>query len=122
MIRTITLAAFVAAGIALPAAPAFAINSPDYLVARCQGALEFMSSKIVRKEAVRAIGQNARVTVTPFCMGIGPLDFGNAAGLGKTIGANPVLARALARSGFRTGDVTNIQINGDRVTLTVHRE
>ena len=72
-----------------------------------------MSSHTVRKEEVRAIGKNAQVRVQTFCMGIGPIDFGNASGLGKTIGANPVLAAALARRGFRADDVTSISIYGN---------
>jgi len=33
-----------------------------------------------------------------------------------------VLASALARRGFRADDVTNISIDGNHVTLVVHRE
>jgi len=121
VIKSLTIVAL-AATLALPAAPALANNNPPGLVAACQSALEGMSNHIVRKEAVRAIGKGARVTVRTFCMGIGPLDFGNASGLGKTIGANPVLASALARRGFRADDVTNISIDGNHVTLVVHRE
>ncbi|MBN9304495.1 MAG: hypothetical protein BGO82_12700 [Devosia sp. 67-54] len=122
MFRSPAFAALLAAGLVLPAAPALAINSPPHLVAQCESALDMMSHRIVRKETVRAIGPKTRVHVMPFCMGIGPLDFGNASGLGKTIGANPVLAKALARSGFRADDVTNITISGNSVTLYVHRE
>jgi hypothetical protein len=122
MTRSIALAALLAAGLTLPAAPALAINSAPQMVAECESALDLMSHRIVRRETVRAIGPEARVYVQPFCMGVGPLDFGNASGLGKTIGANPVLADALARSGFRADDVTNITISGNSVTLYVHRE
>ena len=122
MLRTLILAGPVAMALALPAAPAFAINSPPGLVAECQSALDGMRYPIVRKESVRALGPETRVHVMPFCMNIGPLDFGNAAGLGKTIGDNPVLVRALSRAGFRADDVTNITIRGNSVTLYVHRE
>ena len=88
----------------------------------CRGALSNMSGTIVRKDTVRALGPSTRVYVMPFCMGVQLNDFGNAAGLGKTIGANPVLAKALARNGFRADEVTNIRINGNSVTLYVHRE
>ena len=120
MTKAIAIAAFIAAT-TLPAAPALAVNSPDYLVARCQSALDGMR-QIVRKEAVRAIGPDARVSVVPFCIGIGPIDFGNAAGLTKVIGDNPVLARALKRTGWRSDDVTSIRINGNSVRLYVHTE
>jgi len=120
MLKTLVISGLVGAALAaaLPA-PAFA-DTP--LEIRCRGALSFMANTIVRKETVRAIGADARVRVSPFCMGVQINDFGNAAGLGKTIGANPVLARALARRGFRSDDVTNITINGDSVTLYVHRD
>ena len=121
MFKSLSIVAL-AAALALPAAPVLANNNPPEVVAGCQSALDAMSSHIVRKEAVRAIGGNARVHVQTFCMGIGPIDFGNASGLGKTIGANPVLAAALARSGYRADDVTNISINGNSVTLVVHLE
>ena len=119
MFKAVAIAALFAA--LLPAAPAFAINSPDYLVAQCQSALDGMNH-IVRKQAVQAIKSGARVSVVPFCIGIGPIDFGNAAGLTKVIGDNPVLAAALRRSGWRSDDVTSIRINGNSVTLYVHTE
>ncbi len=121
MIRTTIAIAGVLAGLSFTATPAFAINSPPALVAACESSLDGMSS-IVRKETVRAIGKGMRITVIPFCMGVGPLDFGNASGLGKTIGANPVLAAALSRNGFRADDVTSIVIVGSWVRLYVHRE
>ena len=58
----------------------------------CRGALSNMSGTIVRKDTVRALGPSTRVYVMPFCMGVQLNDFGIAAGLGKTIGANPVLS------------------------------
>ena len=120
MLKTVLIGSLIGASLAaaLPA-PAQA-ETPIEI--RCRGALSFMGNTIVRKEAVRAVGAKASVHVRPFCMGVQLNDFGNAAGLGKTIGANPVLARALARSGFRTDDVTNIKIDGNSVTLYVHRE
>ncbi len=118
MIRTLTIAALVAAG--LSATPVLAANnSPDALVNACRSSLQ---TTIVRKQAVQAIGKDARVSVIPFCMGVQFMDFGNAAGLGKTIAANPVLARALKRAGWRADDVTSIAINGNYVRLYVHRE
>jgi len=77
---------------------------------------------IVRKQTVAAVGANAHVSVIPFCMGVQFNDFGNAAGLGKTIGANKVLAHALARNGWRADDVTSITIRGNSVQLYVHRD
>ena len=119
MHKAIALAALLVT--ALPVAPAFAINSPDYLVAQCQSALDGMNH-IVRKQAVQAIKPGAHVSVIPFCIGIGPIDFGNAAGLTKVIGDNPVLAKALRRAGWRSDDVTSIRIDGNSVRLYVHTE
>ena len=120
MLKTLAISGLVGATLAaaLPA-PAMA-DTP--LEIRCRGALSAMGNTIVRKEAVRAVGANASVHVRPFCRGVQLNDFGNAAGLGKTIGSNPVLASALARHGFRSDDVTNIRIDGNSVTLYVHRE
>lgn len=118
MFKAITIVAALA--LAVSAAPALA-DSPQYLINGCQSALG-LQPKIVRKEAVSAIGKTARVSVVPFCMGIDFQDFGNAAGLSKTIAANPVLANALARSGFLPSEVTSIVISGDSVQLYVHRD
>ena len=107
--------------IAVPVVPALAANSPPALVAACQSALEGQP-RIVRKEAVRAIGKGAHIYVVPFCIGIQVDQFGNAAGLGKTIGANPVLAAVLKRHGWRADDVTGIVITGNSVRLYVHRD
>ena len=120
MLKALAIAALLATGLALPAAPAVAApKSSEYLAALCRSALQ---TKIVRKEAVRAVGPEAHVRVIPFCVGIQIMDFGNAAGLGKTIGANPVLARALKRAGWLADDVTSIRIDGNSVRLYVHRE
>ena len=120
MLKFVAITAF--AGITLAASlPLRALaDTPAETV--CRGALSNMGNTIVRKDTVRAIGPGARVYVMPFCMGVQLNDFGNAAGLGKTIGANPVLAEALARNGFRADEVTNIRVNGNSVTLYVHRE
>ena len=120
MLKALAIVAAVGA-FALPATPVFAANSPPALVAACRSALDGMRV-IVRKETVRAVGADARVSVIPFCVGIQFDDFGNAAGLGKTIGANKTLARALQRSGWRADDVTSIAINGNNVRLYVHRD
>ncbi len=121
MFKTIAIAAVLGAGFAVPATSGLAANSPDYLVNACRSSLDGMRT-IVRKETVRALGPGTRVSVIPFCMGVQFNDFGNAAGLGKTIGANKVLAAALSRSGWRADDVTSIAINGNYVRLYVHRD
>ena len=113
---TILMGAMLALSLPLPAMA----DTPAETV--CRGALSNMGNTIVRKDTVRALGPGTRVYVMPFCMGVQLNDFGNAAGLGKTIGANPVLAAALARNGFRADEVTHIRINGNSVTLYVHRE
>lgn len=121
MIKALAIAALLGAGVALPATPVLAANSPEYLINACRSSLDGMRT-IVRKQTVQAIGADWHVSVMPFCMGVQYEDFGNAAGLGKTIGANPVLARALARSGFRADDVTSIVVGDKSVTLYVHRD
>ncbi|MEO8757607.1 MAG: hypothetical protein ABI398_07625 [Devosia sp.] len=116
--RIVALAAIV--GLTGPVAPAMADSRDDYLIQICQGILA-RQPHIVRKEAVAAIGPDARVTIHPLCMDIDIQDLGNAAGLGKTIARNPNLAAALARRGWRGDDVTGIVIHGNAVDLYVHR-
>lgn len=114
------LVAVTALGLAaVPATPVFAANSPPYLVDSCRSQLQRMDT-IVRKQTVAAVGPSAHVSVIPFCIGVQVDQFGNAAGLGKTIGANRTLARALARSGYKADDVTSITIRGNSVQLYVH--
>jgi len=120
MLKAFAIVAAIGA-LAMPATPALAANSPEYLVNACRGSLDAMRT-IVRKQTVAAVGANAHVSVIPFCMGVQFNDFGNAAGLGKTIGANKVLAHALARNGWRADDVTSITIRGNSVQLYVHRD
>ena len=114
------LAITAAIGLALPAAPVLADAREDYLAQICRNILA-NQPRIVRKEAVAAIGPGTRVSIHPLCTGIDIQDLGNAAGLGKAIGANPTLREALARRGWRSDDVTGIVINGDSVVLYVHR-
>ena len=114
------LAAIAVIGLALPAAPAMADAREDYLAQICRNVLA-SQPRIVRKESVAAIGPGARVSIHPLCTGIDIQDLGNAAGLGKTIAANPTLRAALAHRGWRGDDVTGIVINGNSVTLYVHR-
>ena len=115
-----TLAVIAAISLALPVAPVLADAREDYLAQICRGVLA-SQPRIVRKEAVAAIGAGAHVSIHPLCMGVDIQDLGNAAGLGKTIAANPTLRAALARRGWRGDDVTGIVINGNSVALYVHR-
>lgn len=117
MLKALILATALAT-LAIPVAPAFA-DSP--VQAACKSALDGQRV-IVRKEAVRAVDRTYRVSVTPFCMGVQINDFGNAAGLGKTIASNPTLAAALSKRGYRADDVTSIAINGKSVRLYIHRD
>lgn len=87
----------------------------------CPDVLEFLP-RIVRKEAVSAVGPSAHVSLHTVCRGVQMTTFGNAGGLGRTIARNPTLAAALARAGWRADDVVGIQIVGDRVDLYVHRD
>lgn len=120
MLKALAVTA-VAAALLAPAAPVLAANSPPFLVSACLSSLNG-KRQIVRKETVRSIDRSWRVHVQPFCLGIQYNDLGNAAGLGKTIGANPVLAAALANRGWRADDVTSIVVSGHSVTLYVHRD
>ena len=115
-----TLAIIAAIGLALPVAPVMADAREDYLAQICRSVLA-SQPRIVRKATVAAIGPDARVSIHPLCTGIDIQDLGNAAGLGKTIAANRTLAHALARSGWRGDDVIGVVINGNSVTLYVHR-
>ena len=119
MLKALAIMAAIGA-VALPATPVFA-DQNDYLAAQCAAVLD-RQPRIVRKEAVRAIGAGAHISIRRLCMGINMFTFGNAAGLGKTIAANPVLAHALARYGLRGDDVTGIVISGNSVALYVHRD
>ena len=106
---------------ALPAVPALASSKMDQLLAEeCRGVLQ-SQPRIVRREQVAALGADSHISITPLCVGIDIQDLGNAAGLGKTIAANPTLVAALSRAGWRADDVLSIVINGQSVQIYVTR-
>jgi hypothetical protein len=115
------LTALAVIGLALPAVPAFASSKLDQLLAsECRSVLE-SQPRIVRREQVQALGPGTHVSIFPLCVGIDVQDLGNAAGLGRTIAANPVLSAALSRAGWRADDVLGIVINGNSAQLYVTR-
>jgi hypothetical protein len=99
-----------------PAATAKVAEEPTM----CANVLNFLP-RIVRREQVAAIQPGTRVVLHAICPGEDLFDLGNAAGLSRTIAANPALADALARHGFRADDVIAIAIRGGAVDLYVHR-
>lgn len=111
-----------ALSVALASLPAMAASSAvSRYEEMCPDVLEFLP-RIVRKEAVSAVGPNAHVSLHTVYRGVQMTTFGNAGGLGRTIARNPTLAAALKRAGWRADDVVGIQITGDRVDLYVHRD
>jgi hypothetical protein len=115
------LVALTVLALALPATSSIAASSAlEEYQRSCANVLNFLP-RIVRKSAVAAIPEDAHVVVHSICRGVPLNDFGNAAGLTRTIAANPALVAELARWGYRPDDVIAIQINGDSVQLYVHR-
>ena len=119
MIKAIAMLAALA--LVIPAAPAFAASNRGDYQASCANVLNFIP-RIVRKETVRAVAPDARVTLHGVCTGVDLFDFGNAGGLGKTIWANPTLRKALSRHGLRADDVVGINVRGNSVDLYIHRQ
>lgn len=119
MIKAIAMVAALA--LTVPAAPVFAASSVSAYQAGCANVLNYIP-RIVRKQTVRAVGPDARVTLHGVCVGVDLFDFGNAGGLGKTIWANPTLHAALARRGLHADDVVGISVRGTSVDLYIHRQ
>ena len=119
MIKAIAMVAALA--LAVPAAPVFAASSLSDYQASCANVFNYIP-RIVRKETVRAVGPDARVTLHGVCVGVDLFDFGNAGGLGKTIWANPTLRSALTRRGLRADDVVGINVRSNSVDLYIHRQ
>jgi hypothetical protein len=111
----------IAALSAFPAAPVLADPSPEVLYQRtCANVLNLLP-RIVRKSEVAAIPNDANIVLHSICTGVELSDFGNAAGLRRSIAANHALSRALARRGYRADDVVALAIYGDTVQVYVHR-
>lgn len=106
---------------AVPAGAAYAqqpLFSPN---GTCSGSVFNFLPRIVRKDAVAAIGPEAHVSVREYCHGLQLNDLGNAAGLARTIANNPTLNAAIRRYGWTPDDVVGINIRGSNVDLYVHR-
>src|SRR4051812_7982843 len=103
---------------ALPALPASAqIFEPSNEYKRTCANVLGLLPRIVRKSEVAAIPDTARVALHSICSGVEMTTFGNAAGLRKTIAANPALSRELAAWGYRPDDVVALAINGNTVQV-----
>lgn len=110
MHRLLPLAALLMGLISVPAAQAEDCKP---------GFIDFLPS--VRKEAVAAVDESYKIGLRIFCVGEDFHDLGNAAGLTRTIAANPYLSTALDEKGARPDDVRFVRIVENRVTLWVHR-
>lgn len=123
MLKPLAIAAAIALVVPLAAtgpATAAPMSFAEQYARMCANMLNFVP-RIVRKEQVAAIKPGTQVVLHSICRGVPLSDFGNAAGLGRTIAANPTLARALARHGWRPDDVIAVAIRGGVVDLYVHR-
>ena len=118
-----TALALAAPAVALtaPAASAQSFNNGNLL--QCPaGFLNFIPT-IVRRDAVAAIKPGTNVSVHQVCRGYELNDFGNAAGLTRTIASNPTLNRALSSWGWRADNVVGINILNDHsVILYVYQD
>jgi hypothetical protein len=119
MVRIFALAA--ALSLAVPAVPAYAQQSMFTPNGTCSAGVFNFLPRIVRKDAVAAIGPEAHVTVREYCHGQQLNDLGNAADLTRTIANNPTLNAAIRRFGWTPDDVVGINIRGNNVDLLVHR-
>ena len=115
MLKPLTLAA-TALALAVPVTastvPAASAHMFGTSSLECPAGIFDFIPRIVRKDAVAAIQPGAHVSVQQICAGFQLNDLGNAAGLTRTIAANPTLSGALARSGWRPDNVVGIQIVG----------
>jgi hypothetical protein len=116
----IVLAALAVIAVAAAPVSTAPMSAVEQYQRMCANVLNFLP-RIVRKEQVAAIRPDTRVVLHSICRGVDLFDFGNAAGLGRTIAANPTLARALSRHGWRPDDVVGIAIRGSVVDLYDHR-
>ncbi len=119
MTRILALA--VALSLAVPAIPAVAQQPMFSPTGTCSGAIFNFLPRIVRKDAVAAIGPDTHVVVHEYCRGLQLNDLGNAAGLTRTIANNPTLRAALDHYGWVPDDVVGINIHDTTVDLYVHR-
>ena len=110
-----------ALSLAVSAAPAHAQQPIFSPVGTCSGSILNVLPRIVRKDAVAAIGPDAHVSLREYCHGLQLNDLGNAAGLTRTIANNPTLNTVIRRYGWTPDDVVGINIRGSNVDLYVHR-
>ena len=120
MLKPIAVVAALALAFPAPPVDAAPISARDQYARMCANVLAFLP-RIVRKAEVAAVKPGTQVVLHSLCRGVDLFDLGNAAGLGRTIAANPTLARALARRGWVPDDVIGINIRGGVVDLYVHR-
>jgi hypothetical protein len=113
----VAAAALALAAPAATASPALAQTFETSGYPKCNAGVLSFIPPIVRREAVAAVKPGAHVSVHQICRGYELNDFGNAAGLTRTIAANPTLARALASWGWRPDNVVGINILNDRSVI-----
>jgi len=88
----VAAAALALAAPAAIASPALAQTFETSGYPKCNAGVLSFIPPIVRREAVAAVKPGAHVSVHQICRGYELNDFGNAAGLTRTIAANPTLA------------------------------
>lgn len=119
MFRILAIAA--ALSLAVPATAVHAQQPMFTPNGTCSAGIFNFLPRIVRKDAVAAIGPDAHVIVREYCHGLQLNDLGNAAGLTRTIANNPTLNAAIRHYGWVPDDVVGINIRGNKVDLYVHR-
>ncbi len=77
---------------------------------------------LVRKEAVAAVDSGYDIEFWSFCRGLDFHDLGNAAGLIRTIAANPLLSGPIEAKGWRVDDVKFVRVGNGRIDLWLHRD
>ena len=118
MLKPLLVVALLAGGSAPAlAAPPTALQQYQKM---CGNVLNLLP-RIVRKEAVAAIPNDAHVVLHTICTGVDLNSFGNSVGLTQTIAANRALASTLRQWNFTADDVVGIEIDGNTVQLYVHR-
>lgn len=100
----------------------FLAPAPAAYADECEASFASLIPRIVRKEAIAAVDAGTEVRLWQFCKGREFHDLGNAAGLTRTIGANPWLAEPIEAKGWRADDVRFVRIGDNFIDLWLHRD
>ena len=100
----------------------FLTAAPAAYADECEPGFASLIPRIVRKEAVAAVDDSYTVRLWQFCKGFEFHDLGNAAGLTRTIAANPYLADPIEAKGWRVDDVMFVRIGDGFIDLWLHRD